>query len=55
MIIDFIPLIFASLALGIAAFSRSQRKKEWLIVAFVIWISLFLWTLAKLGVFASTN
>tara|TARA_Y100000034_G_scaffold136049_1_gene210495 strand:+ start:717 stop:875 length:159 start_codon:yes stop_codon:yes gene_type:complete len=48
--IEFIPLVLATLALAIVAFSRSNRKKEWLIVAFVIWISIFFGTLVRLGV-----
>ncbi len=52
IIIRFIPLILATLALAIASFSKSKNKKEWLIVAFVIWLMTFVATLLFLGVFS---
>ena len=50
-ILQFIPLILATLALIITSFSKSKRKKEWLIVSFVIWLMVFVSTLVYIGVF----
>lgn len=49
-IINFIPLILATLGLAAASFSKSENKKNWLIAAFVIWITVFFLTLLILGV-----
>ncbi len=51
-IITFIPVIIATLSLAIASFSKSKNKKEWLIVAFVFWLMIFVGTLLFLGVFS---
>ena len=51
-IIIFIPVIIATLSLGVASFSKSRNKKEWLIEAFVFWIMIFIGTLVFLGVFS---
>ncbi|MBS3088157.1 hypothetical protein J4402_00080 [Candidatus Pacearchaeota archaeon] len=48
-IIKLIPLFLATLGLAIASFSKNKNKKNWLIVAFVIWITMFFLTLLILG------
>ena len=40
--LEFIPVIFSTLGLALASFAQN---KNWIIVAFVIWLSLFMLTL----------
>jgi len=43
--IQFIPLMLATLALGIVSFWAKKRKNlPWLIVAFIIWLLTFIFT-----------
>ena len=53
-IIKLIPLFLATLGLAVASFSKSKDKKNWLIVAFVIWITMFFLTLILLGIFKAS-
>ncbi len=46
MTAEFIPLIVSTLSLALASFFRN---KNWIIVAFVLWISLFFLTILVLA------
>lgn len=47
--INFIPLMLTTLALAIASFSvRKKKNLPWLIIAFIVWLITFLYTI---GVF----
>lgn len=44
--IKFIPLMLITLALGIVSFYAKKRKNlPWLIVAFILWLLTFLFTI----------
>ncbi|MBS3118581.1 hypothetical protein J4417_02750 [Candidatus Woesearchaeota archaeon] len=41
----FIPLLLATLGLFIASVYSKKEKKTWLIIAFIIWLLAFVFTL----------
>ncbi|MEK6848831.1 MAG: hypothetical protein AABX65_04330 [Nanoarchaeota archaeon] len=41
--LNFIPLMLTTLALAFASFT-AKKDKNWLVVAFVIWLLTFFWT-----------
>ncbi len=41
---NFIPLMLTTLALAYTSF-YAKKKKGWLIIAFIIWLLTFLWTI----------
>ena len=47
-ILQFIPLILATLGLAYASFKTKKKNKNWLIIAFIVWLLIFVWTI---GVF----
>lgn len=44
----FIPLILATLGLAYASF-RAKKNKNWLIIAFIIWLMAFFWAVGAFG------
>ncbi len=47
--IRFIPLMLATFALAYASFKAKGEKRGLLIIAFIIWLSSFFWTLGVFG------
>ena len=47
--IRFIPLMITTLALAYASFKTTKKNKSWLIVAFIIWLLIFLLTMGVLA------
>lgn len=43
--INFIPLLLATLGLVYTSFKAKGKKKTWLIVAFIIWLVVFVFTI----------
>jgi len=42
---QFIPLLLATFGLAYAAFKSKEKNKNWLIIAFIVWLMAFLWTI----------
>ena len=46
---QFIPLLLVTFGLDYASFKTKKKNKNWLIIAFIVWLMAFLWTIGAFG------